>query len=57
VTAEIRDRATEIARNDFHRTLLWLRSLEVLSGCSVDLVKSEVDAESLFGGYRSPIKA
>lgn len=51
------DRASDIPRNDFHGTLLWLRSLEIVTGGASDLVRSEIEMKDLFGSYRSPIKA
>lgn len=43
--------------NDFHLALLWLRSLEILTGHSNVLLMSELDMQDLFVRYRSPYKA
>lgn len=42
---------------DFHQTLLWLRSLEIVNGHSPILMLSELEMADLFRTYRSPIKA
>lgn len=44
-------------RNDFHMSLLWLRSLEIAIGCSSNLVMSELEMADLFARYRSPWRA
>lgn len=43
--------------NDFHRTLLWLRSIEILVGHSPAVMLSELEMHDLFVRYRSPWKA
>lgn len=43
--------------NDFHRSLLWLRALEILTGSSLALVLEELQELDLFGRYRSPWRA
>lgn len=42
---------------DFHCTLLWFRSIEILLGQPPAILLSELDLPCLFGGYRSPWKA
>ena len=49
--------APSIWVNDFHIALLWLRSLEILIGCSPVLLLSELEMHDLFVRYRSPYKA
>lgn len=44
-------------RNDFHTSLLWLRSLELLAGHTSALMLSELDMVDLFARYRSPWRA
>lgn len=44
-------------RNDFHMSLLWLRSIEIEVGHSPVLVMSELDMQDLFSRYRSPWRA
>jgi hypothetical protein len=44
-------------RQDFHTSLLWLRSLEILVGHSPLLVMSELEMANLFAKYRSPWRA
>jgi hypothetical protein len=43
-------------RNDFHMSLLWLRSLEIAVGHSPVLMLSELEMRDLFQRYRSPWK-
>lgn len=45
-----------LGSGDFQRTLLWLRSLEIVRGETLTLTLSEL-AMPLFGRYRSPFKA
>jgi len=45
------------AMNDFHISLLWLRSLEILIGHSAVIMLSELEMHDLFVRYRSPYKA
>ena len=42
---------------DFHCALLWLRSLEIITGHAPLLVMSELEMADLFGRYRSPWRA
>jgi hypothetical protein len=42
---------------DFHCALLWLRSLEILTGSSSALMMSELELHDLFQRYRSPWRA
>lgn len=44
-------------RNDFHTSLLWLRSLEIAIGHSPVLMLSELEMVDLFARYRSPWRA
>lgn len=44
-------------RNDFHTSLLWLRSLELAGGHAPVLMLSELDQVDLFARYRSPWRA
>lgn len=43
--------------NDFHTSLLWLRSLEIAIGHSAVIMLSELEMHDLFLSYRSPWKA
>lgn len=43
--------------NDFHIALLWMRSMEIVTGLSASLLLSELDMHDLFERYRSPWKA
>lgn len=45
-----------VPAGDFHRTLLWLRALEVRIGYALTLTLSELD-QVMFAEYRSPFKA
>lgn len=42
---------------DFQIALLWLRAMELLVGHAPIMLFSELEAEGLFGSYRSPYKA
>ena len=42
---------------DFHLTLLWCRSLEIITGSSSELMMSELEMADLFERYRSPWRA
>lgn len=44
-------------RNDFHTSLLWLRSLEIAVGHAPALMLSELEQADLFARYRSPWRA
>jgi len=44
-------------RNDFHMSLLWLRSLEIVIGHAPVLMLSELEMHDLFARYRSPWRA
>jgi hypothetical protein len=44
-------------RNDFHTSLLWLRSMEIIVGHGPHLMMSELEMDDLFARYRSPWRA
>lgn len=49
--------ATTAYHKDFHISLLWLRSLEIIIGHSPVIMLSEIEMHDLFARYRSPFKA
>ncbi len=48
---------TASIRNDFHRSLLWIRSMEIVTGRPLAAMVEEIDEHDLFRSYVSPIKA
>lgn len=49
---------TASIRSDFHRSLLWLRSMEIaITWGRLDDLVAEIDSRDLFRTYVSPIKA
>lgn len=44
-------------RVDFHCALLWVRSLEIVTGRTLELSASDPEMHELFARYRSPWRA
>lgn len=44
-------------RADFHCALLWLRSMEIVTGHAPTVLMAELEEFDLFRAYVSPIKA